>query len=379
MHRQTTPPHTKMVQEEVRAVGYEFVPVEGSSREADAVLRQVGDPTKGFEWEGQEHYDKLGDAVTSFLYSTLEGKYGMTRHNLSKDDVDVPVFHAGLDRDTIVVLVQGSGAVTPGMWARSLCINNSLHEGTIFPYVKAAQDRGWGVLVACPNIVAAGNECSELHTKSLFETFVHDAPAKKVLVVAHSYGGWSMMYYLKTCTEAQRSRITCVAMTDSVHGLCAAVPTEAEIRKAKNPAKRREHAEYQKHLRELVPEAFQPPSAKVLSFLQDRCKNWVQSAEPLGAPISPNCAGVPTVSAGHEDHVWTSGVSFPDVFRFLDSYLPPKELLSSDKLAQARTLKDSANALMKAKEYKKASFTYKQADIFLHGLISVEDGDEVWE
>ena len=367
----------------LEAAGYHYVPAgRGARREADQVLRQVGDAAKGFEWKGQEDYDVLGGAVSDYLYAMLEDTYHLRRHEVSQDAagedfVSVPVFESKLDSETVCVLIQGSGAVTPGMWARSLCINESLHEGTIFPYVKAAQERGWGVLVANPNTKASGNECAELHTRRLFDTFILPSKAKKVVVVAHSYGGWSMLYHLKTCSQEAREKISCVAFTDSVHHLTMTVPTDAAIAKAEKPDKLKAKQKHREELKALIPEAFEAPSAEVLAYLKEKACNWVMSKEPLDTPIEDENEGVRTLSSGHHDHVWTSGTSFPAVFRFLDSFLPLRALTHTEKLEEADRLKAAGNKSLKEGSYKGASFSYKQAMIFLKGVLATGGEDEV--
>lgn len=47
----------------------------------------------------------------------------------------------------LILLIQGSGAVRAGQWARALTINDSLHTGSIFPYLKQAKENGYGVIV----------------------------------------------------------------------------------------------------------------------------------------------------------------------------------------------------------------------------------------
>lgn len=51
-----------------------------------------------------------------------------------------------------LVLIQGTGAVRAGVWARSVCINHSLEKGTMFPLIKAAQRNKKSVIVFNPNL-----------------------------------------------------------------------------------------------------------------------------------------------------------------------------------------------------------------------------------
>ena len=52
---------------------------------------------------------------------------------------------------TAVVLIQGTGAVRSGIWARSVCINDNLMHGSMLPQVEWAVMKGYAVLVMDPN------------------------------------------------------------------------------------------------------------------------------------------------------------------------------------------------------------------------------------
>ena len=43
----------------------------------DQVLRKLEDPSQGFEWKGQEDYDAVGAAVTSWVRLQLGSLYGL--------------------------------------------------------------------------------------------------------------------------------------------------------------------------------------------------------------------------------------------------------------------------------------------------------------
>eukprot|EP01063_Lacrimia_lanifica_P006865 TRINITY_DN14340_c0_g1_i1.p1 TRINITY_DN14340_c0_g1~~TRINITY_DN14340_c0_g1_i1.p1 ORF type:complete len:535 (+),score=183.06 TRINITY_DN14340_c0_g1_i1:64-1605(+) len=359
----------------LEAAGYRYVRV--GEREGDFGLRQVKDEAKGFEWDGQQHYDALGDAVTEALYAHMEKEYRLRKDNVGTDEEPVYVFHRGLDAPVVCVLIQGSGAVTPGMWARSLCINNSCHEGTIFPYLKAAAERGWGVLVANPNTAAPKSECAEIHVQRLMARYVEPGPAEHVVIVAHSYGGWSTLHYLKTATEEQRKRIKAVAFTDSVHELEMKVPQGGAKVPAKATAEQREKAEKnyaekvqrRQRLKELVPANFAQPSPAVLEFLAANAKNWIESEKPVGARIADLRQGVPTVSAGHKEHVWTSGTAFPSVFAFLDAQLPARPNTIRENIDLAAACKADGNNKLKGGEFKAASLAYKKGNLYLKSVL----------
>ena len=50
-----------------------------------------------------------------------------------------------------LVLIQGTGAVRAGIWARSACINESLETGSMLPFLEAAAKNKIPVLVMNPN------------------------------------------------------------------------------------------------------------------------------------------------------------------------------------------------------------------------------------
>jgi hypothetical protein len=128
------------------------------------------------------------------------------------------------------LLIQGSGAVRAGQWARALCINDSLKTGAIFGYLKKAFDSGFSVIVFNPNLNRAPEDASlenlrpnyddlwlpgkpklkevphvkipehetpEIHTINVWDQFVAKSPAKELVIVAHSAGGSCTMSLLK--------------------------------------------------------------------------------------------------------------------------------------------------------------------------------------
>jgi len=48
-------------------------------------------------------------------------------------------------------MIHGAGAVRAGQWARSVCINDNINRGTVFPAVETAISAGYSVLIANPN------------------------------------------------------------------------------------------------------------------------------------------------------------------------------------------------------------------------------------
>jgi len=50
-----------------------------------------------------------------------------------------------------LVLIQGTGAVRAGIWARSVCINENLEKGSMLPFIDLCRKLDIPVLVMNPN------------------------------------------------------------------------------------------------------------------------------------------------------------------------------------------------------------------------------------
>jgi hypothetical protein len=248
------------------------------------------------------------------------------------------------NKEKLLVIVQGSGAVRPGQWARALCINHSLKSGTIFDYLDIARECGMATIVLNPNqerlrlrVVSEesplgvfsklhdypilGHENHVKHILHVWDHFVTKSPAKEVWMVAHSRGGDSALQLLNYRLQGKlivpkldddddddddqkdedneqrdsivssssddipsplKDRLLAIAFTDSVHW----------IGSAKN--------------------------AEVVAWMKENAKDWVASASPLDTPVPSNehTAGCACVSAGHTKHEWTSPCAVNSVFDF---------------------------------------------------------------
>jgi hypothetical protein len=165
--------------------------------------------------------------------------------NAARDQPTNNVFKT-LDADTcdgLLLLVQGSGAVRAGMWARAVCINDSLEMGSVLPYLVRARRNNMGVVVFNPNLnsvdvpprtytqadfestavrrrdstpqrIVGSESPSEVsttcmctrdcacvgavqHTLTVWDTIVAHTKAREIVIVAHSAGGYCTMELLR--------------------------------------------------------------------------------------------------------------------------------------------------------------------------------------
>jgi len=283
-------------------LGYAYTELE----DGKTYLRAIYNKRWGFKWRGQGHYNVLSrgmlhEVKRRMLDQGLEEKY------LEKDRTRI--FHTKDlgNADTMLVVIQGSGAVRPGTWANSVCINNDLESGSMITTVARARKNGWGVLVLDPNSSKDG--CIN-HTAFCWDKFVSNSKAAsqgQVLVIAHSNGGRCVMGLLKKREECVLRECKRIAFTDAVHW---------KVRELSKDAK---------------------------SFLKSRSIDWVASEKPVNTPLKYACEEgdmkkakkamkayctpyrgfgigdpIPIRSAGHTKHVWTTAKALDSVFDYLE-------------------------------------------------------------
>lgn len=200
------------------------------------------------------------------------------------------------------------------MWARALCINETLETGTIFNYLKQAQAEGYGVIVFNPNLnrvpltldplaftpqgfyhpqkpkPVKREDCKEIvgsetppdHVIHVYDTFVPQCQAKDIVIVAHSAGGHGTVELLKHRGDKFYNRLRGIAFTDSVHMISKMDPDH------------------------------------VKKFVMGNAINWVTSDKPLDTKIKVSpVGGCLCLSAGHEKHENTSESCRTSAFKYL--------------------------------------------------------------
>lgn len=288
---------------EIRALGYEY---------RQGQLRQVaGD--QAFVWQGQSHYDAMADAVGQYVPLLLEEEAQLTPLWLPlgvSAGEGCPIFVSeDYDKaEQLLLIVQGMGKVRAGVWGCSLCINNSLEEGTMLPYLRRAKASGYGVVVFNPNentvdgVPIPGSENFGSHVRYVMENVVSRCTAAKLDILAHSHGGRALMSYLGTaggdnCASKLVKRMNRLVFTDSYH-------LQTQL-------------------------AYLPSAVKSLLSDPSRAVNFVPDTSPLGTHVEEWASqeyafseiekGCLCVSAGVLDHPSTNYAAMGAVFEFLES------------------------------------------------------------
>jgi len=99
-----------------------------------------------FHWVNQIHYDLLGDLIIPYIQQRMVSDFKMSRVDLPLEDrpshlpsnIKSEIFFSPdwENKTRLVLLIQGSGAVRAGQWARALCINEGLETGSILGYLS---------------------------------------------------------------------------------------------------------------------------------------------------------------------------------------------------------------------------------------------------
>ena len=95
------------------------------------------------------------------------------------------------------VLIQGSGAVRAGVWARSVCIKENLELGSMLPIVDRCYELGIPLLVMNPNFGSDPESGVNIpfslsmddHCAFVWEKYVLNSGFDEICIMAHSASG----------------------------------------------------------------------------------------------------------------------------------------------------------------------------------------------
>jgi len=364
-------------------------------------LRQLG-TDEPFKWQDQQHYDVVGDQVIEWIQDYMVTHYGMKEIWLGGDSPatgegegnhsnnhgskgsgkgnvvwDKPsrsgvftVDEADESRVTakemkrlaktnifvssdfytaskLLVIIQGSGFVRPGQWARALCINHSLKSGTIFDYLDIARELGMATIVLNPNLnqvklriitkesphgtyskthdyPVLDHEDHIKHTLYVWDHFVTKSAVKDIWMVAHSRGGDSAIALLNHRLVKSDADAEYLASLESKGNAKVSTIT---------PADEANMSFLHRKLRAL---AFTDSvhwigganSKAVKEWVMANSRDWVASSAPLDQPESSHNTntGCECFSSGHSKHEWTSACAVNSVFKFLVEMAEPGSL-----------------------------------------------------
>ena len=115
-----------------------------------------GMPNQPIPNMSQEAYEELGDLVQGWIRQTMREYFGLKElwiggvGNSPKSNIYVSEDFT-TNKEKCMVFIQGTGPCRPGVWARSVCINEGINLGSIFPQLEHARTHGYSVIVLNPN------------------------------------------------------------------------------------------------------------------------------------------------------------------------------------------------------------------------------------
>ena len=255
----------------------------------------------------KQEYDLVGMYVQKYVENLIINKFDLDilyvpnkeNNNFEKRDEEIAQCKILTTKDfktnpKCLILIQGTGVVRLGQWARSVCINENLNLGTMIPYVDKAIKNNYSVIIMNPN------ERKDFKTEKIIEEFktmekhsvyVYNNIIKnnqniiEIYIVAHSMGGeCTVEILLNNKEDLMNKRIKKIAFTDSVHG-------EDYLKLGKEGVER----------------------------FREISRNYIGSDQPVGSFVrgyETSYGGVDCYSSGHTKHEYTSGTAIDEIFRY---------------------------------------------------------------
>ena len=259
---------------------------------------------------GKQDYELVGMYVQQYLENFLIQNFNLTTlfvPNLINDDFikrdesqaqcKILTTKDFQKNPKCLLLIQGTGAVRLGQWARSVCINENIYLGSMIPYVNKAIKNNFSVVIFNPNerydffndkkkieiFDSMENHCIYVYNNIIKA----NKNIKEIYIVAHSMGGeCTVQILLYNLDDLINGKIKKIAFTDSVHD------------------------ESYKYLKKIGIEQFRKIS-----------RNYIRSQYPVGTFIrkySSSIGGVDCYSSWHIKHEYTSGTAIDEIFKYFN-------------------------------------------------------------
>lgn len=289
--------------------------------------------------DGESRSDESETAI-SWRSAPRSGVFTIDEQDLSRVTAEAMIKHARCNIflsknfwtcERLLVLLQGSGAVRPGQWSRSLCITQSIRAGSVFDYLQLAAETNVGVIILNPNhnqiklriraidtpgsgtmsihhaYDIKGHDTHLSHIMSVYDQYIGPCKAKEIFVVANGRGGDTLLQLLN-------KRLDSPLNLPPMAGLPAhSALTEAQNRTSPLSTRIRAIA--------FVNSAHSVSYAnndRVKQLIEERSVHWVLSPLPLdtSVPEQADNFGCTCVSSGHLKADFAPACCVNSVFEF---------------------------------------------------------------
>ena len=261
---------------------------------------------------GTEEYELVGMYVQQYIENALIERYNLTtlfvpnlkplfnfeERDESQAQCKILTSNDFQYNNKCLLLIQGTGAVRLGQWARSVCINDNIYSGSMIPYVDKALRNNFSVVIFNPNerndflnnkksiniFNSMENHCLYVYNKIVKA----NKNIQDIYIVAHSMGGeCAVQILLHNKEDLLNGKIKKIAFTDSVHGL-----------------------------------NYTKLGKKGIDQFRKISRNYIRSYSPAGTLIQSylySLGGVDCYSSGHIKHEYTSATAINEIFKYFNS------------------------------------------------------------
>jgi hypothetical protein len=126
---------------------------------------------------------------------------------------------------------QGAGGARPGMWSRTLCVEEGLNIGSMLPYVERAIAKNYGVVIFNPFcnkvlqsdkgvsrlVPVIGCETPQKHVLTVWDIFVSQAKNCDLHMIANGFGCDLAMHLVESRSSVILSRLHAIAFSESTY------------------------------------------------------------------------------------------------------------------------------------------------------------------
>ena len=148
----------------------------------------------------------LLESLTSYLKDTMIFEHNMEEHFIPFDNAplkcSVLLSKEYQEKENLMVLLQNKSGSQMGIWSRSACMEISLQDGSMLPWLQKAREENYGVIIMNPNensvydattqerklIPQSGDPTA--HVLSVWENYVSTkvCKAKNIFIIANGHG-----------------------------------------------------------------------------------------------------------------------------------------------------------------------------------------------
>ncbi|KAI8599056.1 hypothetical protein EDD21DRAFT_445667 [Dissophora ornata] len=180
------------------------------------------------------HYEYVQRQIKEFIFHRLCNRYRFLQCSIPSNAdgwVGDGLYHARVSmtedvlwNPNLLVIVPGSGEVSPGQWARKLFTNGKRGQwglATQFPYIDRALQEGWAVILCDPNHDEVGGRTLNTHANHVcrvWEDIIFRSSARRVMYIGFSVGTSSVLELYGQKKLEFRSRVKAIALIDGEDG-----------------------------------------------------------------------------------------------------------------------------------------------------------------